>query len=86
MAANVIQHGFEMDGKPHHLSVRILRKPGEWVLRFRDDCRSFDPVHYVPAGQEDALGIRLVLGLARDAQYTYTMNLNNLTLRLPAQQ
>jgi Na+-driven multidrug efflux pump/anti-sigma regulatory factor (Ser/Thr protein kinase) len=82
MAGNVIQHGFR-DGKPHHLSVLILNKPDRWVLRFRDDCRAFDPVHYRPADMEDALGIRLVQGLARDAYYTYSMNLNNLALILP---
>lgn len=82
MAGNVIRHGFR-DGKPHHLSVLILNKPDHWVLRFRDDCRAFDPVHYVPSDREDALGIRLVQAIARDAHYTYTMNLNNLALILP---
>ena len=82
MAGNTIQHGFSRDGRPHHLSVRILFKGGHWVLRFRDDCGAFDPVHYVPAEGKDALGIRLVLSMARDANYTYSMNLNNLTLKL----
>ena len=84
MAGNVIRYGFR-DGKPHHLSVLILNKPDRWVLRFRDDCRAFDPVHYTPAEQEDALGLRLVRGLARDAYYTYSMSLNNLVLILPKQ-
>ena len=82
MAGNVIQHGFQ-DGKPHHLSVLILNKRDRWVLRFRDDCRAFDPVHYTPADTEEALGIRLVQGLAREAYYTYSINLNNLVLVLP---
>ncbi len=81
MAANVIQYGFQ-DGKPHHLSVMILNKPDHWILRFRDDCRAFDPVRYVPQEENQAIGIRLVLALAADAHYTYSMNLNNLTLRL----
>ena len=83
MAGNIVQHGFTGDSKPHHLSIRVLLKPDEWVLRFRDDCRAFDPVHYVPSGQEDALGIRLVLSLAKQANYTYSLNMNNLTLKLP---
>ena len=53
------------------------------MLRFRDDCASFDPVHYVPEEGKDALGIRLVLALAQEALYTYSLNLNNLTLKLP---
>ncbi len=82
MAGNIILHGFSQDTKEHHLSIRVISKDKLWVLRFRDDCRAFDPVHYVPREGEDALGIRLVLAIAADAQYTYSMNLNNLTLRL----
>jgi hypothetical protein len=63
--------------------VRILHKPDAWVLRFRDDCRAFDPVHYIPANGKKAVGIHLVLALASDARYTYSMNMNNLSLRLP---
>jgi len=85
MARNTIQHGFERDKKEHHLSVRVLHKPDHWVLRFRDDCGAFDPVHYVPAdGTEEGLGIRLTRAMAREASYTYSLNLNNLTLKLPA--
>ncbi|MBO4377886.1 MAG: ATP-binding protein [Clostridia bacterium] len=83
MATNVIKHGFTQDGKQHHLSIRILNKPEYWVLRFRDDCGAFDPVHYVPDEKSDALGIRLVLAMAEEANYTYSLNLNNLTLKLP---
>ncbi len=86
MTSNVILHGFTKDAKPHHLSVRVLRKPDEWVLRFRDDCRAFDPIHYIPREGKDALGIRLMLALAADAKYIYSLNLNNLTLKLPAEK
>ena len=83
MASNTIQHGFEKDRKEHHLSVRVLCKPEHWVLRFRDDCGAFDPVHYVPEEEGDALGIRLVMAMAQEANYTYSLNLNNLMLKLP---
>ena len=85
MAGNVIQYGFR-DGKPHHLSVLIMNKPDHWVIRFRDDCRAFDPVRFIPQGDEQALGIRLVLALAEDAHYTYSMNMNNLALKVPKEQ
>ncbi|MBR6028697.1 MAG: ATP-binding protein [Clostridia bacterium] len=84
MASNTVVHGFGVDRKPHHLSVRVLKKPDRWVLRFRDDCSFFDPVHHLPADGEDAIGLKLVRGLAEDAQYTYSLNLNNLMLKLPA--
>ena len=72
-----------MDQKEHHLFIRLLNKKDYWVIRFRDDCGAFDPVHYVPAEGKDGLGIRLVLDIAEKANYTYSMNMNNLALRLP---
>ena len=82
MAGNIIRHGFTADGKEHHLSLRLLRKKDMWILRFRDDCGAFDPVHYVPGAAQEGLGIRLVMGMVQDAKYTYSMNMNNLTLKL----
>ncbi len=82
MAANTIQHGFAMDQKHHDLSVRLLQKEADTVLRFRDDCGAFDPVSYIPKDGEDALGIRLVLAFAQDARYTYALNLNNICIRI----
>ena len=81
MASNVIKHGFSFDNKPHHLSVRLLRKPKKWVLRFRDDCTAFDPVHYVPAEGESSLGLRIVRAMAKDIRYTSSLSLNNLIIR-----
>ena len=80
-----IQHGFQPGRKKHHLSVRVIDKKDSWLLRFRDDCGAFDPVHYVPEGDQDALGIRLVRAMAREASYTYSLNLNNLALKLNAE-
>ena len=85
MAGNVIRHGFTVDGKPHHLSVRILNKPDCWVLRLRDDCRAFDPVRFDSGDGSSFLGIRLVMAMAREAYYTNSLNLNNLVLKLPKQ-
>ena len=83
MASNTVMHGFNPRGG-NHLSIRVQHKRDRWILRFRDDCRAFDPVSYVPKeGQEDALGIRLVLAMAEDVRYTYSLNLNNLTIKLP---
>ena len=82
MAGNIIQYGFSKNGERHHLSVSILHKEEQWILRFRDDCGAFDPLHYVPAEGEDALGIRLVMGMVQEAHYTFSMNLNNLVLKI----
>ena len=81
MASNTVKHGFE-EGKNNSLSIRIQHKDGRWVLRFRDDCHSFDPIHYVPSSEDPAsgIGIKLVMKMADEVRYTYSMNLNNLTL------
>ena len=85
MAGNIIQHGFSADGGKHHLYLRLVRKPDLWVLRFRDDCGAFNPLQYVPRDREDGLGIRLAMKMAREASYTHSLNLNNLTLKLAAE-
>ena len=87
MSAYTLLHGFSRDQKEHHLFVRVLHKPDRWVLRFRDDCFPFDPLHYLPETDGDSaetLGLRMILKMADNAAYTYSMNLNNLTLTLPA--
>ena len=82
MGTNIVQHGFSPDGK-NHLSMRLQHKGDHWTLRFRDDCRAFDPVNFVPGeDKKDCVGIRLVLHMADEVRYTYSMNLNNLTLVL----
>ena len=82
IAVNVVTHGFTADEKPHHLAVRLLGRDDAWILRFRDDCRAFDPVNYVPGEGNESIGLRLVLAIAEKAFYVYSMNMNNLTLRL----
>ena len=83
-ASNTVQYGFtEAPGK-YHLSLRILFQKDYWVLRFRDDCRAFDPTRYVPAEGGDALGLRLIQSMSQEAHYTYSLNMNNLMLRLPS--
>lgn len=81
MGTNIVTHGFSDDGK-NHLSIRLQYKNGRFVLRFRDDCRAFDPTEHVLQNTSDNLGIRLAMHMADEARYTYSMNLNNLTLIL----
>ncbi|MBR2824558.1 MAG: ATP-binding protein [Clostridia bacterium] len=81
IAGNTVQHGFRA-GKKNILSIRLARKEQRWILRFRDDCGAFDPLHYVPAEGKDGLGLKLVMGMVTDAYYTYSMNMNNLVLIL----
>lgn len=93
MAANTVAYGFSPGGG-NHLSIRIQHKDDKWVLRFRDDCSGFDPVSYIPPEEQGkGMGIRLVTAMADDIRYTYSLNLNNLTVvldgskdRIPCEQ
>ena len=82
LAENVVQHGFTKDSKPHQLDIRMLSKKDLWVLRFRDDCKPFDPVSYVPREGKSAAGIRLAIAMADDSRYTNSLSMNNLTMIL----
>ena len=82
MGTNIVTHGFA-ENKKNTLSVRLQYKDARWTLRFRDDCTAFDPVSHVSEkiGSE-SVGIRLAMRMADEARYTYSLNLNNLTLIL----
>ena len=80
MGGNILQHGFQ-ENKDNHLSIRLQYKNKRFILRFRDDCREFNPVQHIPEkGDEKNLGILLALQMSDEARYTYSMNLNNLVL------
>jgi anti-sigma regulatory factor (Ser/Thr protein kinase) len=83
MGTNIVTYGFKEE-KKNHLAIRLQHKDGRWILRFRDDCMAFDPVSHVSKNDDssDSVGIRLAMRMADEARYTYSMNLNNLTLVL----
>ena len=81
MGGNIVEHGFVQGGK-NGLSIRLQVKDSHWTLRFRDDCTAFDPISHVNQNADESLGIRLAMRMADEARYTYSMNLNNLTLVL----
>ncbi|MBQ6440020.1 MAG: ATP-binding protein [Mogibacterium sp.] len=87
MAKNVIEHGFTKDEKDHLLSVRIVHKGDELIIRMRDNCRSFDPRKkyeqmYANPDDSDNIGIRMIMAEADEVSYTSMFNLNNLLIRI----
>lgn len=55
-----------------------------WILRTRDSCQEFNPVKYLEMhdiGSEDKLlGLKIVMNMAKRAEYYNTMGLNNLVV------
>ncbi len=86
MANNIVSHGFTKDKKEHSLDVRVLFKGEKRVIRIRDNCINFDPVHYLELHRTDDptshIGIRMVMKMVKSANYVNSLGLNNLTLVL----
>ncbi len=84
MAINIVQYGFSADRKKHHINVRLVLEGANRVLRIRDDCVHFDPVHYMElreASDPSAhFGIRTVMKTAKEANYQNSLGWNTLTL------
>ena len=86
MAGNIVDHGFTKDKKKHTVDVRVVQKDDDVILRIKDDCVPFDPAERLCRfnGDDPAknIGIRMILGMARDVQYQNILGLNVLTIRI----
>ena len=87
MATNVVKHGFTKDDRDHTLSVRLVDKDDELILRFRDDSPGFDPRSKYEAIFRNPdisrmIGLRMIMAEAREVSYTSMFSLNNLIIRI----
>ena len=73
----IISHAFGKKGK-NDLSICLQRLEGKWKLRFRDNGKQFDPIDRSAGKKPEDLCT--VPGINVEKNYTYTMNLNKLTL------
>jgi anti-sigma regulatory factor (Ser/Thr protein kinase) len=85
MASNIVRHGF-LHEKQHGLMIRVVVANGDLILRFRDNCKLFNiREQYDSADQKDVtsnIGIRLVMGMAKDVMYVNTLNLNTTIIKI----
>ena len=85
ICCNIVSYGFQ-DRKKHSVDVRLVFRDGSGLIRIRDNCAQFNPVHYIELHRHDDptahLGIRLVMAEAKEAIYLNSYGLNNLTLQL----
>ena len=86
LCVNIIEYGFAGDDHLHNIEVRLVIEDDKKILRICDDCINFDPTDYVKLHQDKDLtahiGLRMVMGMVKDAKYVNTLGLNNLTLVL----
>ena len=85
MAGNIVRHGFRSGRSSRSIDIiaRIVGK-GKIFLRVRDDCIPFNPIqwaqHMSDAEPFSHIGIRMVLGMARDVEYQNLLGMNVLTM------
>lgn len=85
MGMNIIRYGFS-DKKRHSIDIKAMKQDSSWILRMRDDCILFDPVHYMESFDEPSpeahIGIRMVNGMAKRMEYVNTLKMNNLLIEI----
>lgn len=83
MAGNVVEHGFK-PGEKNSIDVRVV-SGDEFIIRIRDDCRSFDPHKYLSQfTQEDPaknIGLRIITKTAREIIYQNNAGINTLIVK-----
>jgi Na+-driven multidrug efflux pump/anti-sigma regulatory factor (Ser/Thr protein kinase) len=84
MTVNIIEHGFTKDTQEHNVDVRVVLDDDVRVIRIRDNCIGFDPTKYLELHQSDDptahIGLRMVMGMVKEANYVNSLGLNNLSL------
>lgn len=86
MAGNIIEHGFPKDHRRHSVDLRIVYKKGDIMIRFKDDCRPFNPqerqIMMTPEDPTKNIGLRIVFRIAKEHSYQNLLGLNVLTVKL----
>ena len=86
MAGNIIEHGFPQDRRRHSVDLRIVYKNGDILIRFKDDCRPFDPqerqIMMTPEDPAKNIGLRIVFRIAKEHCYQNLLGLNVLTVKI----
>ena len=86
LAGNIIRWGFA-SAKKNAVDIRITYQ-GQFVLRFRDNCRPFNPKKWLEINQPSEkeissnFGIRMTVQRMEDIQYMSTLKLNHLLIKI----
>ena len=84
MGTNITTHGYAK-GKSGSSDLKIIYRKDSCVMRFRDDGKSFNPLEWIKTNADDVesgIGIKMLVGLAKDVKYYRAMELNNLVIFL----
>ena len=85
VAGNTVQHGFP-NRRAGSVDLRVIYRKDRKIIRFRDNGVPFDPVDWLKRCKAEdpvsGMGISMIVGLAKDAQYVPAMGFNNLMIIL----
>ena len=87
IASNILKYGFQntegtsRNGRAaYYADVRVVSGKDALTVRFRDNCREFDPRErikmYVPETKESHIGIRMVATIAKQIDYYNNAGIN----------
>ena len=87
---SILEHGFHK-GKRNRIEARLVYKDDSVILSIRDNCTQYSPLKALESGEETGiddqnLGIRMVMKLAENVNYTSELKLNNIVLRIPVKE
>lgn len=66
------------------LDLWLVESPQEWKLCLRDNGGAFNPINWLKVNddKDDCYGLRLVQMAAEDIKYIYTLNMNQIIIRV----
>lgn len=83
LTKNIVQHGFG-SRKNAAADLKLIRDGDQFILRLRDNCKSFNPREYQQMlsdeNKDRNFGLRLVFGMISDIEYVSVLNMNNLKI------
>ena len=88
LAGNIIRWSFKSEQK-NTISIYLVFKNDEWILRLRDDCEPFNPQKWLEMSIQNKddpfknMGIRLVMSMAKNIRYLNVLRINNLIIKVP---
>ncbi len=84
LSTNVFEHN--RDSSDHYVDVKIIVEKSSVTLRFRDNCRPFNPKERIAMlddrAPEHNIGLRIISKKAKSMQYVSVFNLNNFVITL----
>lgn len=87
MTMNILKHGFpEKNRDEYAVDIRLIYEDNGVSMMIRDNCPNFDPTEWLKLYSDEdpthSIGIRLVSKLASRMEYSSTLGLNVMNIRL----